>query len=52
MDGVVPDFVLINQYQTLQTNVEQLKASDCTIAEVYELLQNMHFLNVLCSIQA
>ena len=52
VDGLVPDLIRINRYWTVATNVELLEASDCTMAEAYELLKNMHFLDDLCSIQA
>ena len=45
VNGLVPDLVRINQYQTLAT-------SDYTMTEAYELLKNMHFLDDPCSIQA
>ena len=52
MNGLVPDFVRINQYRILATNVELLKASDSTMTYAYKLLKNMQFLDDSCSIQA
>ena len=52
VNGLEPDLVRINQYQTLATNVELLEASDCTMTEAYELLKNMHFPDDPSSIQA
>ena len=51
-DGLVQALVRINRCRTLATNVELLEANDCTIAEAYELLKNMHLLDESCSIQA
>ena len=48
----MPDLIRINQYRILVTNVELLKANDCTMTEAYELLTNMYFLDDPCSIQA
>ena len=52
MDGLVPDLIRFIQNRTLATNVEQLKTSDCTMTDGYELLKNIHFLEDACSIQA
>ena len=52
MAGLVPDLVRIDQYRTLESNVELLEASDCTMTKAYKLLKIMHFLDDPGTIQA
>ena len=39
MEGLVPDLVKLNQYQTLAANVDFLEGSACSITEAYGMLK-------------